>query len=615
MRTRVALIAAFGSLPALHAGPLEWDVAWGTAVSGLRLGVGVGSGAAAPFWRVRIENAGSETQTVLLGYRAGRSTIYHLKFLLSVPGRTPRRCVDRNQLADIAGYMEPVLARLEPEAVRELSFTRDQITCVDQSPEVIAASLLQQGATVTVAFRANPAQGAWTGELTSAEMTPAREPADAKRPFFTREGVIPFQADRPRLLAPGMIVTIWGERMGPALSCSAGLPRNGPYPTEFCGVRVTAGGRPAQLMWATDKQINLTLPADAPSDGSAPLQVCTVNGCSDPVVMRFSVRKSFLRVEGTPTVHGPLWIALEEPMPYEVYYPCTASPWDLSYYEFEVRRNGRLLPRPIVPAKDHGIGSGSGCSATERRSALPLHVMYQLTQPGTYFIRLTNWNRSQWPRHDDEISSRSDWTRLVLKPFDAAKRDAWLAEEARKAHSASNTELLGDIIPSLLAWPDEKALRVLAPLLDHPDSSVRQFAETSLGAFESDVLRRVISARLSQVSPFGARNGPFPAEPAGDALASVPRTSAPVPLFKVDPEYSAEAISAKFQGAVLLQVVIDATGKPTDIKVLHALGLGLDEKVIEAVSKWKFRPAARDGRPVAITANVEVTFRLEMRKM
>ncbi len=53
-----------------------------------------------------------------------------------------------------------------------------------------------------------------------------------------------------------------------------------------------------------------------------------------------------------------------------------------------------------------------------------------------------------------------------------------------------------------------------------------------------------------------------------------------------------------------------ADGKPRDVKVARSLGLGLDEKAIEAVNQWKFEPAKKDGKPVAVAINVEVTFRL-----
>ena len=86
--------------------------------------------------------------------------------------------------------------------------------------------------------------------------------------------------------------------------------------------------------------------------------------------------------------------------------------------------------------------------------------------------------------------------------------------------------------------------------------------------------------------------------------------SAPTLVRKVDPEYTAEARSAKYQGTVTLYTEIDPNGKATNIKVLHSLGLGLDEKAIEAVTKWEFKPGMKDGKPVTVMATIEVNFRL-----
>jgi len=86
--------------------------------------------------------------------------------------------------------------------------------------------------------------------------------------------------------------------------------------------------------------------------------------------------------------------------------------------------------------------------------------------------------------------------------------------------------------------------------------------------------------------------------------------STPIPIYKVEPEYSEEARKAKFQGTVVLQIVIDERGLPTNFKVVRPLGLGLDEKAIEAVQKWRFRPGMKEGKPVAVLATVEVNFRL-----
>ena len=86
--------------------------------------------------------------------------------------------------------------------------------------------------------------------------------------------------------------------------------------------------------------------------------------------------------------------------------------------------------------------------------------------------------------------------------------------------------------------------------------------------------------------------------------------SAPVPTVRPEPEYSEEARRAKWQGAVVLQVVIDESGVPQDIHVVRSLGLGLDEKAIEAVQQWRFKPGLKDGKPVPVSANIEVNFRL-----
>jgi len=86
--------------------------------------------------------------------------------------------------------------------------------------------------------------------------------------------------------------------------------------------------------------------------------------------------------------------------------------------------------------------------------------------------------------------------------------------------------------------------------------------------------------------------------------------SAPRPVFSPDPEYSEEARKAKYQGTVVLGLVVGPDGRPRDMKVLRSLGLGLDEKAIEAVKNWRFDPAVKDGKPVAVYISVEVDFRL-----
>jgi TonB family protein len=86
--------------------------------------------------------------------------------------------------------------------------------------------------------------------------------------------------------------------------------------------------------------------------------------------------------------------------------------------------------------------------------------------------------------------------------------------------------------------------------------------------------------------------------------------SAPRVIYDPDPEYSEEARQAKYQGTVVLWIVIGPDGRAREVRVQRALGMGLDEKAMEAVRSWRFQPAMKDGHPVAVQVNVEVNFRL-----
>ena len=86
--------------------------------------------------------------------------------------------------------------------------------------------------------------------------------------------------------------------------------------------------------------------------------------------------------------------------------------------------------------------------------------------------------------------------------------------------------------------------------------------------------------------------------------------SAPIPIYQPEPAYSEEARKAKYQGTVVLWIVVDASGAVTDCRVVKPLGLGLDEKAVETVRTWKFKPALKNSTPVPVRVMVEVSFRL-----
>jgi TonB family protein len=84
----------------------------------------------------------------------------------------------------------------------------------------------------------------------------------------------------------------------------------------------------------------------------------------------------------------------------------------------------------------------------------------------------------------------------------------------------------------------------------------------------------------------------------------------PVLLWKIEPEYTDEARRARVQGTVVLHIEVDTRGQAQNITVRQSLGLGLDERAIEAVRRWRFRPGYRNGKPWAASALVQVNFRL-----
>jgi TonB family protein len=89
-----------------------------------------------------------------------------------------------------------------------------------------------------------------------------------------------------------------------------------------------------------------------------------------------------------------------------------------------------------------------------------------------------------------------------------------------------------------------------------------------------------------------------------------PHVSAPTLLHKVEPQYSEEAQKAGIEGTVVLYGEVGPEGLAHNLRVIRSMGHGLDESAIEAVTKWRFRPGEKDGKPVTVAATFEVNFRL-----
>ncbi|HTC93695.1 MAG TPA: energy transducer TonB [Terriglobales bacterium] len=161
--------------------------------------------------------------------------------------------------------------------------------------------------------------------------------------------------------------------------------------------------------------------------------------------------------------------------------------------------------------------------------------------------------------------------------------------------------------PSIVVAPNVKIADVKMPNLGVPTASVAGPASNGIGSGAG-----IGSGSGGGVgSGIGAGVGPGSGGNFGGGVYRVGGgVSAPRILFQPDPEYTEEARKAKYQGVVVLWLIVGPDGRTKDIKISRSLGMGLDQKAVEAVKQWKFDPAKKDGVPVAVQLNVEVNFRL-----
>jgi periplasmic protein TonB len=155
--------------------------------------------------------------------------------------------------------------------------------------------------------------------------------------------------------------------------------------------------------------------------------------------------------------------------------------------------------------------------------------------------------------------------------------------------------------PSIVAVPEVKLPEL--GQLGYPAADLQ--APPSNGTGERGGLGSDCCGGIGSTRGRGVGDHDGPVYRPGIAGVTLPRA-----IFDPDPEYSEEARHQKSQGSVILWLVVDPQGRPRDIRLQRSLGMGLDERAMAAVSKWRFQPATLNGQPVAVQINVEVTFRL-----
>jgi TonB family protein len=126
--------------------------------------------------------------------------------------------------------------------------------------------------------------------------------------------------------------------------------------------------------------------------------------------------------------------------------------------------------------------------------------------------------------------------------------------------------------------------------------------------------------RIAEALPNGSRLPALPAERADPSTEKTvlpedrssggnQNSTQPRLISSVSPEYSPQARAAKFSGVCVVGLTVDTNGKPTNVRIVKPLGMGLDEMATKAVSQYRFAPSMRDGAAVPADIKVEVSFR------
>jgi protein TonB len=160
--------------------------------------------------------------------------------------------------------------------------------------------------------------------------------------------------------------------------------------------------------------------------------------------------------------------------------------------------------------------------------------------------------------------------------------------------------------PTVIVPPDIKVAMNSMPNLGDPKSSaiIPSNGTGSVGGIGSGSGGGVGSGTGAGVGP-GSGGGI-----GGGVFRPGRGVTPPRPIYSPDPEFSEEARKAKYQGTCTLMIVVSPDGRPTNIRVVNSLGMGLDEKAIETVKTWRFEPGLKDGHAVSVEMAVEVDFHL-----
>jgi len=196
---------------------------------------------------------------------------------------------------------------------------------------------------------------------------------------------------------------------------------------------------------------------------------------------------------------------------------------------------------------------------------------------------------------------------------DALFKNALAIQDPQSLDAANTMQIYAQFLrkqgrPDEAADFDTRAAAALKAAIQTPIKAVLQEAAERAAQFRSQTANNQATGDGSQVS---SQSSAAPKAVAPNGVYTIGGdVSQPQLVKKVEPSYSELARVAQFEGSVGLSVVIGTDGTAQNIQVTKPLGFGLDEKAIEAVSQWQFKPGTKQGQAVPVFAHIEVNFRL-----
>jgi len=204
---------------------------------------------------------------------------------------------------------------------------------------------------------------------------------------------------------------------------------------------------------------------------------------------------------------------------------------------------------------------------------------------------------------------QANWYRLASKSGEKAGGDATVEFTILKDGSLSGTKLTDGAGHAVLGDLALSAITKSAPFAAPP----AEFTGSSVSVRARFLYEPGISSQGSSVEGQSSLTSPFYANVDGvdgPVYRIIGGISPPRVIHQIDPEFSEEARKKKVSGTVELSIVVTSKGDVSAVRVTTSLGSGLDEKAIEAVRQWKFKPATKDGEHVSAEIAVIISFNL-----